>query len=710
MSIKNQSKDHIAQHAGVELVPLAALERGSDPLKFWTNHPTENFLVDLSVFAIGEDEPPTKAPWSGPFSGRAQLIAELAPALEARLTFATVATCRNYTFALRTFWRLFDQLESKSDPSGRVLQRLVSVRELTALHELAAKRNGVDSTRFGHFLSVANDTRRRLRLGLLPWTIPKPATPERLLIPEDQAKEIRLAVKRAWRSVVQRWQRHDAIRRGELPQLPSDLQSEDPSVAVEYADENLVLQRNWAHFEKCQQRTGKVLPSVDELLDGVARHSLRYHDDIDTPTMRAIAFPTVEEADIAFHMALIGSGWNPSTLIVGVDASTPDRVIQHPKDAKQNVLVLEDPDANSEEFEEVAMQGSKRRAGGRLQFCYGLKKNPASPPNVVAAFLERTSALREELQRQCNLARTKLDRLRDEKAPASEIDTQFRHYQTLQQGVRNVWLYVDTNAKINWLDGKEWARYRVSYSKKKVSYLDRVVNELNDMRSAPDEPQIPRIVPSDLRDIFARWVHVQSGGNVLAVMHALGHGSLRSTDVYLTNNIFNAESDDTVRRFMAYLFEQLEQGRIDLTILAQLVRHGSLTPEMESRLSEYRALLRSRINVACADPKHPPPHIDPSHEEGKWCRPQHCLRRCPHARFLPESLDGIAMRVEELAFMAEALPLETWMQGSFEAELREGEYLLDELYANSAVESARARWRDQIASGKHVVPGLRRAA
>ncbi len=60
--------------------------------------------------------------------------------------------------------------------------------------------------------------------------------------------------------------------------------------------------------------------------------------------------------------------------------------------------------------------------------------------------------------------------------------------------------------------------------------------------------------------------------------------------------------------------------------------------------------------------------------------------------------------------MAEALPLETWMQGSFEAELREGEYLLDELYANSAVESARARWRDQIASGKHVVPGLRRAA
>jgi len=709
MSIKNKNKDYLTQHTGVELVPLRAPEKSSDPLKFWTNHPTENFLVDLNVFATGENQPPTKAPWSGPFSGRAQLIAEVAPVLEARLTFATTATCRNYTFALRTFWRLFDQLESKSDSSGRVLQRLASVRSLTALHEEAAKQAAIDSTRFGHFLSVANDARRLLRLGLLHWTIPKPTEPERQLIPEDQAKEIRIAVKRAWRAVMHKWERLDAIRRGELPELPSELQSEDPSVALQYATENKALQRNWAHFEKCQQRTGQILPSVLQLLDGAPRHLLKYHEDIDTTTMRAIAFPTVEEADIAFHMALIGSGWNPSTLIVGVDASTPDRVFQHPKDTKQNVLVLEEQEAADDELEEVSMQGSKRRAGGRLQFCVGLKKNPASPPNVVAAYLHRTSALREELRRQCNLARIELDRLRDEKKPLPEIASQFRRYQTIQQGIRNVWLYVDTQAKINWLDGKEWARYRVSFSDKKVTYLDRVTSMLNAERAARGEPQISRIVPSDMRDIFARWVHLQSGGNVLAVMHALGHATLRSTDAYLTNNVLNAESDDTARLFMTHLFSELEHGRIDLTILAQLVRHGSLSPEMEARLAEYRALLRSRVKVGCADPKHPPPHVEPDHKDGRWCRLQHCLRRCPHARFLPESLDGIAMRVEELAFMAEALPLETWMQSPFEAELSEGEYLLNDLYPGPAVANARAHWRQQIASGKHVVPGLRLA-
>lgn len=744
MSIKNKSKDHLVEHGGIELVEPVLAPQSDDPLRFWTDHPTESVLVDLHVFADGESENPGTAPWAGPFTGRPELIAELAPALKARLMFAAPGTCSNHTFALRSFWRAFDQLESTRTHEGHSIQRLTTVRDLTHLHEIAAHSAAIDSTRFSNFLTVANDARRLLRIGPLPWTKPKPGEPERQLIPQDQAKALRIAIKRDWRRVLQVWDRHQSIRDGLVhPDAEQDevlqrsgenrehtiraaiasLFSEQGGVLLRKlwdrrdaipaaiarlnAEDVEVSRRNWLHFEQVQKKTGRALPTPAELLDGTYRHALTYQG-IEASAMRAIAFPTVEDADIAFHMALADSGWNPSTFITGIDATLPKRVFQHPKDSEQSVLVIDDAqEAMGEELEEVGMQGTKRRAGGRLQFCMGLKKNPACPPNVVAAYLQRTARLREQLHQDCEVAHARLKQLRDDKeSQAADIERQFKLLQRLRQGVRNVWLYVDQQGRINWIDGKEWARYRVSGTSKKVSYLDRVIGRVNAERAMRGEPQIARIVPSDFRDIYAHWVVVQTGGSVIAVMLALGHATLRSSDAYLTNNILNAESDETVRQFMTHLFAELEQGRVDLTILAQLVRHGPLTSEMHARLTEYRRLLRSRVKAGCADAMHPPPHIAPNHVEGKWCGPQRCLRNCPHARFLPESVDGIAMRVEELLSMTDHLPLNTGLGGEFDKELEEGEYLLDELYPKVEVDKARKHWRQQIESGKHVVPGV----
>lgn len=55
MSVKRKSKDHQKAHKGVELVP-AAPPRSADPLMFWTNHPTENTLIDLRPFSHGTSE------------------------------------------------------------------------------------------------------------------------------------------------------------------------------------------------------------------------------------------------------------------------------------------------------------------------------------------------------------------------------------------------------------------------------------------------------------------------------------------------------------------------------------------------------------------------------------------------------------------------------------------------------------------------------
>jgi hypothetical protein len=706
MSVRNKDKDHLQEHGGVELVTPLLSPTSDDPLRFWTDHPTENTLVDLHLFADGETENPTKGSWAGPFSGRPALIAELAVAAKARLTFATESTWRNYKFALRSFWRVFDQMESTTTSEGRALERLSSIRDLNPTHEAAAHQAKIDPTRFSIFVLLVNDSRRLLRLSPLPWTTPKPETPIRQSIPDDQAKALRIAIKRDWQRVMETWSRHDAIRRGEEPVLTPEQKSSDLASSIQYVEQNDILRRNWLHFEAVQKRTGVALPTPTQIFEGASKEALRYYHGIASSAMQAIVFPTVAEADIAFHMALAGSGWNPSTLILGVDATVPDRVFPHPKDQKQSVLALDEQNNSAENSDEVTMQGVKRRAGGRMQFCMGLKKNPASPPNIVAAYIERTAELRQQLRIDGEKSRAKLASMKLDGAPSAQIEHQFKHFQKLQQGIRNVWLYVEVSGKINWIDGKNWSRYRADTNDEKISYLDRVIGRLNFERTARGETVIPRVLPSDLRDIFARWVHTQSGGNVLAVMHALGHAGLKSTDGYLDNNIYSQENDETVRRFMTHLFAELQEGRIDLTILAQLVRHGPLTPAMQQRLTEYRQLMRSRVKVACADVKHPPPHVSPDHIAGTWCGTHRCLRRCPHARFLPESIDGIAMRVEELLVMSEQLPVETWLRGGFESELESGEYLLAELYPTTLVNDARAHWRRMIATAQHVVPGV----
>lgn len=709
MSIRNKDKDHLKQHSGLELIEPVLAPASDDPLRFWTQHPIEPTFVDLRMFADGESKNPNPSGggiWAGPFSGRPELIAELAPAIQARLTLAPSGTCSGYTNALRMFWRAFDQLEITKTTGGYTIERLTSVRDLTYLHEAAAHRARIDPTRFSKFVAIADDVRRLMHLGPLLWTTPSYAVPDRLLIPEEQAKALKIAIKQDWEKVRKEWTRNGAIVRGEEPDTLSLWEKQDSTIVSQYAEQNEKRRRNLRHLERIQKNTGRNLPTPEQLRDGVS--NLASYTGLEASLMRSIAFPTLEEADIAFHAALISSGWNPSTLVTGIDASLPERIFQHPKDANQSVLVIDSPKDRGNDSEEITMQGCKRRAGGRMQFCMGLKKNPASPPAIVAAYIERSATLREQLRQDCKDARAELAHLKAEGAPKAAVERQFKRVRSLQQGQRNVWLYASSNGKVKWIDGKVWSRYekKLGSKRKKHSYLDGVIARLNLERAARNEPAIGRVTPSDFRDIYARWVYNQTGGNILSVMVALGHTSLRSTNHYTDNNIFNSEADESMRRFITNLFQELEKGRIDLTILAQLVRHGPLTPEMQERLEDYRCLMRSRVKVGCADVKHPPEHIEPDHMEGKWCGTHRCLRDCPNARFLPESVEGIAMCVEELIVMSDLLPMETWKRGDFQKELEAGEYLLADLYPQDAVDKARTYWRQKIASGQHVVPGV----
>lgn len=713
MSIQNKNKDHLKDHCGIELVAPAVAPTSDDPLRFWTGHPTENFLVDLHEFADGASTGRNRTgAWAGAFSGRSELIAELAPAIQARLTLVTKFTSISWLGALRKFWRVCDQLESSVTQNGIMLDRLSSVRNVTHLHEAMMHSAKFDRVQFGRVVSILNDVRRLMRLGALIWTPPKRGEPNRLLIPDSHAKALKIGIKRDWERVRKTWERNDAIRRCAEPDTLTEYEKKAPAAVQAYAEENEILRKNWQHFKHIQESYDTLNPTGEQLNDGRSKN-FYVRKSLIWSKARAITFPTLEEVNVAFHAALMRSGWNPSTLINGIDATLPNSIFQHPKDSKQTVLAVvakegDEPD-NADDFEEFNMQGSKRRAGGRMQFCMGLKKDPDSPPNILAAYLERTTELRAQLHQDVKKARIEYERLKAQDAPQEAIERQFKRLQALHQGTRNAWLYVDYRGDINWLDGCGWITFFSPDSGRanhRASYLELVTSRLNAHRETRGEDPIAVVTPCDFRDIYARWVYIQTGGSILAVMIALGHARLQSTETYTTNNIFSAEDDEALRKFMTHLLDQLANGRLDLTILAQLVRHGPMTDEMLARLTEYRSLTRSRVKVACADVKNPPANVDPGHVEGKRCGTHSCLKECPHARFLPESIDGIAMRVEELMIISERMSIDTWLKGGFNKELEVGEYVLAELYAREEVEKARTHWREKILSGKHVVPGV----
>jgi hypothetical protein len=715
VTIRNKDKDHLREHGGIELVVPAVAPPSDDPLRFWTGHLTENTLLDLHEFADGVHEsgnPTGGGSWTAAFTARPELIAELSPAIQARLTLMTAATCQNYQTSLRKFWRACDQLEATVAPDGRTLGRLTSVLNLNHLHEAAMHLAQFDRIQFGTVLNLLNDTRRLMRLRPLLWATPKGGEPDRQLIPDSHAKALRIAIKRDWERIRKTWERNDAIRRGDEPNTLTEYEKQDSTVVQAYAEQNEILRQHWLYFKRIQESSVTHTPTGEELSDGKTKKFHQYRG-LYWSTMRAIAFPTLEEANIAFHAALMRSGWNPSTLITGIDATLPNSIFLHPKDAKQSVLLIDAEEGSETKYpgdlEEFNMHGSKRRAGGRLQFCMGLKKDPDSPPNIVSAYLERTKELRTQLHHDVEKAHAEYQRLQKQDSPTGYIALQFKRLQKLQQGTRNVWLYIDYKGRINWLDGLNWSAFYSSDTNTswgKVTYLKLVIKRLNVQREKRQEEPIALVTPSDFRDLYARWVYLQTGGNILSVMIALGHAKLKSTDGYLTNNIYGAENDEAVRSFMTHLLLQLSIGRLDLTILAQLVRHGPMNEEMHARLAEYRGLTRSRVNIACTDIKNPPPNIDPDHVPGKRCGTHRCLRDCPHARYLPESIDGISMRVEELLVISDNLPLDTWIKGGFEKELEAGEYLLTDLYAQDDVIKARTQWREKILSGMHLVPGI----
>jgi hypothetical protein len=631
MSIVEYNKDHLKEHAGVTpVVPLKvdAPESG-DPLVFWTQHETEPCEVNLHPFALGQGARPNGGPKFLPFSARPGLIHQLVPAIEEALLYAARPTVKAQLSALRDWWRILDAVEAAAAAAGQAMARVEDVRQLTQVHSEFAHRSGMRRQKFCKFRILADTTRRALGGRQTYWEAPEDPDVQKHIPSEEQRKALRIALKRSCRSVLERWAKSNRLSQ----------------IAVEPKDtEEAALYRHVHHMRKIQKKTGKVLPTSDELCDGINRGTLASRG-ITLRTLRESIYPSAWDADAVWHLCLLNTGWNPSTL-TALDV-TKKFLFDHFKD---------DPDDPHRRFvlspQTYELVGEKERAGGKEQIVTGQWKTQDGPGHLIKTYLERVAPLRELLKQRLAEGKLKYKMMVDECADYAACTSQFAQVKEMEQGCRSVWLYVNRIGNIGWISNAGAQTGLVNGDS--VFYVDEIVHLLNKQRATTNAKRaknkegllapIPHVAPKDFRVWFADYVYRASNGNILQVKKELGHSRMRTSIGYVNSNILNQEASDAARRFLNILVGELDAGRVDLTILAHLYRHGELSPEQEELLAQARTLPKSRMNVGCKDAYHPPPHIKATADQA--CDVQRCMLCLENAVLLPESLDGIAMRVD----------------------------------------------------------------
>lgn len=681
-------------HTGVSLAAPVRVDapESDDPLVFWTQHEKEPCEVNLHPFSTGQIKSRHRQGGGRTFisiSGRPELIRQLAPAIKETMLWYASTSVATYLHSLRDWWRILEAVEAAAATSGQPMTRVEDVRLLTQVHREFAHRSGISRQNFGIFRRLVDTTRMAIGVRQTYWDSPENSDTQKHIPPQEQRDALRFAVRSTCRNVLERWAQSDLLSQSD--EQPTDAQK-------------AFLWRDVRYMRSIQQKTRKALPKPDDLSDAIPGWALNTNGSFKVCLQESI-FPSHWDADAVWHQCLLNTGWNSSTL-TSLDV-TKRFLVDHFKDSPNDPhrrFVL-----SPQTYELV---GEKERAGGKEQFVTGQWKTLDGPGHLIKTYLERVEPLRNVLKQQLAQEKLKYGQMGD--ADYTARAAQFARVKTLEQGVRSVWVYVNRHQEISWITAK--IKKSGFFEGKPANFLAEVTHLLNiqratnnarraDISNEPITPlaPIPHVVARDFRVWFADYVYRYGNGNILHVKRALNHSQLRTTVGYVNTNIFNQESSDAARRFLNILLDEMNEGRFDLTILAHLYRYGRVTTEQEKLLEQARTLPKSRMKVACQDARHPPSHIKAT--EGEECDVQRCMLCFEHAILLPESLDGIAMRTEELRALQGFLPIETWIEDRYDIELKNNLLALRKFDLNQGL-AARKNWAKSIACGDHYVPGL----
>ncbi|MFG7159711.1 hypothetical protein ACGYU5_03685 [Burkholderia pseudomallei] len=669
MRIRNYKKDNLKEKALPVEAVIASPELSkpeSEPLRFWTRH-AHSQPVDLTVFRDGQAHAPSGRGgngWLGPFSGRPQLIAQLAPVFRELCEYAAPSTVSQYRLSLRTWWRIFDAVESSALQPDRI--RVQTVVDISEVHRQHAHDQGMTRTVFQVFVQILNLVRKSLGLARLYWDAPEDSAPVRHLPPQWQIDQIRFHLKRNWFATLTRWERAEQLVAGEPP----------------LSDTETGLLKNYRRFDATVTRTGSPRPRAEEIW-GEMTPSTFNNRGYSIPLMLDGRYPNAHDIRVAFHLCLASTGWNPSTLLaLDVDANF---IEPHPKDPTRYL-----------------MTGFKAR-GKSEQVTEGLRKSRGSAGGIIQELITRTQPLREQLREDLEELREQYANLATSGATQEELNATRKQMLRLEQGVKSPWLYV-TPARdvVVWLEQHKSTQAR-GLRGARNSFLDDLVEEIN--AKQPADRQLSKLRAGDFRDAFAAYAYRISGGMVLYVMKVLGHRHPTTTQIYLDNTLLNAESDRLYRSFSNSLWHEIRvHGRVDPTVIAKWSRDGTVTAAERARLDEYRSLRRSRIGVGCKDSTRPPKHIAPTFKaDGKaMCDVHRCTLCLDNAVIFPDSLSGLCMRLAELYHIKSGMSAVAFLESSFGEEIDNTEAALKH-FDKDHVQAKLELWQTRIATGEHRV-------
>lgn len=688
MTIRKTNKDNIEKltpHV-VSLVATKDYQNNGNPLQFWTKHDTKPCHVDLTDLAFGQALPKKaglQARWLGGYAGRPQLIDELLPAIKEKLTWAAEKTCEGLVANLKSWWRLFDEIERKDSKTDLQIHKVSSVKDLTHLHQqLAVQR--FSPTTFSAFRSIADATRRALGQSPLEWIGPGERQTTRKLPTPEQSRKLFLGIKRGWLDALDRWTLVEQMLSGS--RAPETERERSLLRNASYLVETLDLQASKGNaFFKVESA---ILRWTEE--NGTSRAAMA-REGLSTQVMQEALYPTSTDIRMAFHLALIGGGWNVQTLLdlkvktdaLG-DARTPF-LKNHPQDPSRYILV-----------------GFKAR-GYSNHVLHGDWKTDRSPGKIIKTLVEKTWPVRMGIVDELKRAEAQLQIAIANDANHDEITAQKKAIVELRRKSTSVWLSVSK--------GSVEALSSTTYDKnsRTVQFLHQLIGEMNvRVKNENVLDKVPIITASDFRDIFAEYIYRTSGGSVLAVKRLLGHRSLESTTRYLNNTVISQESNRVFKLYTDAMWKMVsERGHVDHTELKQIVEKGEITEEMKSRLEEYRHLKKSRLKMACKDPKNPPEQLSPffNADGSQMCPTQRCTL-CEHAILTPESIEGLAMRLSELKYLKLHIPIENFQRGadtSFQAEMESTQYAL-ERFEPESVDHFVELWEARLSRGEHRVP------
>lgn len=697
-------KDHLQSKLGIlSLARTAEIDLDSDqPLIFWTRSRLKPYLVDLTEFAEGIDEEDGAS--AEPYRGRRELIEQLAPAFKVRHILAAPRTIETIKAGLRKWWRLFDSIEAtqaKDLKPGDVVQRVSSVLDLGPLHGSKAVQSAMSRNDFHSFVVLADitlialGTRRRLH-----W--PSPAARQRQIAvvpPSEDIKSLYHAIKDDWHTAKHRWIIADGLLAGAENGGFSPEESPDAiHLLKEY--ERCVLQGAEVQCEERRQRylrqcaherslmvaladwrtAAKQAGTVDLVrrsLGGPASSLVSTGSSLGIARVAESMYPNGTDIRSAFHLCLAVGGINISVLTdlrldlrAGLDVPTDlagpmaDEVRRRNWVLERCPFLVESPIPG-----EYYIEGWKDRSKSWVSRTYKWKQR-LTPGPILIELIIRTWSLRCALAERLAVAGKALLEARSRHATKDEINRLREDVHELERAVVSPWIYRGARA-ICWLDGTDF--HAVTAAK---SYLDVVTDRINAKRRELGVREIVLMDPRRFRDAYAAWALNVSGGEVLAVMVALDHRRLATTGTYLENTAIRSRVLKKYRTFSNALFNSLGEGVLDPTRIAMETRYASDRDEersrMADRLTEYRAVVKSRYGVGCRNPRSPSKHADPTFEADgiKVCSTHRCMLCKENAIVTPEAYPGLMLRQAELEIIEENTPVASFRLSMFEAELR----------------------------------------